>query len=125
MESRERVRRSNTNSNQQDPRRQVSSSPHREELYEKENPLGISWHLSRLILIIEVVLFIYQTFAILQKNKDYRDGDKRAEAAGLVALGLVAGVYLTKIWSRKHVSPTAMLVFMLGNAFAFLCRQDR
>jgi hypothetical protein len=119
MESRERVRRSNT-SDQQNYRRQVSPSSQLEEPYEEENPLGINWRFSRWILLIEVAVFIYQTIARLELLKDAEEIYLRYDAASCATWGLISAVYLTKIWRRKHVSSTAMLLFLLGNVYMFL-----
>jgi len=119
MEARQRGKRSSSRHQQNSPR-PVSTSPHSAEPSEEENPLGISWRMSRWILICEVVVFLYQAFTRMELLKHSKEESKRCEAAISATLGLIACVYLTKIWGRKHVSTTAMLFFMLGNAYAFL-----
>lgn len=119
MERREGVRRRNTG-DQQNLQRQVSLSPQSEEPYEAENPLGLSWRFARYILIFGVAIFIYQSVVVLETQKHAQAINKRYDAALSATLGLIAAVYLTKIWSRKHISSTAMLFFMLGNAYMFL-----
>jgi len=76
--------------------------------------------MSRWILICEVVVFLYQAFTRTELLKHSKEESERYDAAISATLGLIACVYLTKIWGRKHVSTTAMLFFMLGNAYAFL-----
>lgn len=118
MEAQSRRRQSSRN--QQNSPRPVPISPRSEEPLEKANPLGISWRMSRWILICEVVVFLYLSFARLELLKNSKEESARFEAAISATLGLIACVYLTKIWSRKHVSTTAMLFFMLGNVYALL-----
>ena len=119
MERREGVRRSYT-SDQQNYQRQASPSPEFEEPYEEENTLGFNWRFARYLLILEVAVFICQTVAAWETRKHAHAISNRYHAAVHATLGLIAALYLTKIWSRKHVSSTAMLFFMLGNTYMHL-----
>lgn len=117
MDRSERVRRIQP-SDQQNYRRKVSHSP--EEPLEEENLLGFNWRFARYLLILEVALFIYQSITTWETQKRASAIRSRYDAAFSITLGLIATLYLTKIWSRKHVSSTAILFFMLGNAYMFL-----
>lgn len=111
MERREQVRRSST-SDQQNYHRQASSHSPIEDAYEELSPPNRNGLCVRWFLIFEVVLYIYFSFARLETLKYSQDLTMRYSAAGSATFGLTAAVYLTKIWSRKHVSSASWKWFL-------------